>query len=75
MITLTDFDGNFSLNCPTKECLIYSFAEIGGKSNVWIQIIPAGAETELSESQALTFNIPENKTKKCDPLFFSFSEC
>ncbi|MGB3205182.1 MAG: hypothetical protein WBB28_09355 [Crinalium sp.] len=55
----TDFDGNFSLNCPTKECLVYSYGEVGRTSSFWIEVITAGIKTDLSGSKAFTVDKPD----------------
>lgn len=46
----TDFDGNYSLNCPTVKCLVFSSGKAGSVTGYWFKIVNANSKFEMTNS-------------------------
>jgi hypothetical protein len=56
-ITRTNFEGNFSFNCPTQNCLVYSSGKIDNTLFTWVELVSIGQQNDLSKSKAVSFPI------------------
>jgi hypothetical protein len=52
--TKTDFDGNYSFRCASKQCLVLSIAQTKSNINVWIKVIKSDVKKhDLTTSSAI----------------------
>lgn len=49
----TDFDGNYSFQCPTSQCLVFSRGEAGSANASWLKIVKANSKVDLTGSNAI----------------------
>jgi hypothetical protein len=51
-VVRTDFEGNYSFDCPTQNCLIFSKSKTNNKLFSWIEIVAGGQQFDLSQSKS-----------------------
>jgi hypothetical protein len=49
----TDFDGNYSLKCPTSKCLVYSNGIAGSALAYWVEIAETDLKLDLANSNII----------------------
>lgn len=49
----TDFNGNYSFQCPTSQCLVFSDGSAGLAKVYWLKTIKANSRLDLTNSNAL----------------------
>jgi hypothetical protein len=52
----TNFDGNYSLNCPASKCLVFSNGKAGKVTGYWLQIVDVNSRFDLTNSTLLFDN-------------------
>jgi hypothetical protein len=52
-VTTTDFDGNYSFNCPTSKCLVFSRGKLGLTRGHWLKTVKANSKVDLTNSNSI----------------------
>ncbi len=50
--TRSDFKGEYSFNCPTSSCLVYSSVSTGYVQGFWVDTVSSRSEHDLTSSNA-----------------------
>lgn len=55
----TDFEGNYSLTCPSTKCLVFSTGKASQSNGFWIKVIDSGSKFDLTNSSMVhSYNEP-----------------
>ena len=49
----TDFEGNYSLTCPSAKCLVFSVGKTSSSNGFWMKIVDSGSKFDLTNSSMI----------------------
>ncbi len=58
----TDFNGDYSFQCPTAKCLIYSYAKTSLANPVWLKVVKSNSKFDLTNSTMINRGTVANST-------------
>lgn len=52
-VVRTDFEGNYSLTCPSTKCLVYTVGKAAQSNGFWIKVVDSGSKFDLTNSSMI----------------------